>query len=358
MREHYQDNARGIGIILVVYGHVLRGLADAGLLPGAAAGHALLLSDYAIYTFHMPLFFLLSGLNAPASLHRSRIRFVRGKLRTIVYPYLLWSVLQGLMQWSVSRYANHPFSLASLARIFWEPFGQFWFLYALLICQLIAAAFVDPRIAERGEPSAMRLWHRQAAVAGVALAGIVLGAMTSWGIVTQAFVMLPFYLLGMLLSGGRLRNLLRRAAQMPAGLAIAGLALLFAFLAAAARQYGSYDSVYALPAGLAGILLTLLISYRVAALRRSAIAKGLRALGAASMPIFLLHIFLTGGTRIALMELGIDDTAVHLSLGVVASVLVPFVVYRCAVRLRIAHFVGFTQPPRGRKSSVQRGVTA
>jgi len=358
MREHYQDNARGIGIILVVYGHALRGLAAAGLLPGSAAGHAMLLSDYTIYTFHMPLFFLLSGLNAPQSLHRSRTRFLRGKLQTIVYPYLLWSLLQGLMQWTTSRYANHPFSLASLTHIFWEPFAQFWFLYALLICHLLAAAFVDPRIAERGKPPATRLWRGRAALAAVALAGIVLGATTSWGIITQALTMLPFYLLGMLLAGGRLSDLLSRAARMPSGAAIAGLALVFAFLVAAARQFGNFDSVYALPAGLAGVFLTLLISARVTALRRWVIVRWLQALGAASMPIFLLHIFFTGGTRIALMELGIKNTAVHLSLGVLAGVLIPFALYRLAVRLRIAHFAGFTHPPHAKKPPVQRGVTA
>ena len=52
------DAARGVGIILVVIGHTLRGLETANLLSFSSDyGHI----DEVIYLFHMPLMFILSG---------------------------------------------------------------------------------------------------------------------------------------------------------------------------------------------------------------------------------------------------------------------------------------------------------
>lgn len=59
VRIDWQDSARGFGILLVVYGHVVRGLFQSDILTSPAWARA----DFAIYTFHMPLFFFLSGLN-------------------------------------------------------------------------------------------------------------------------------------------------------------------------------------------------------------------------------------------------------------------------------------------------------
>ena len=58
-RNQWVDYAKAIGIILVVYGHVARGLIAAGL-PMNQTWYTLV--DSIIYSFHMPLFFFLSGL--------------------------------------------------------------------------------------------------------------------------------------------------------------------------------------------------------------------------------------------------------------------------------------------------------
>jgi len=52
-RLSWVDVAKGIGIILVVYGHIARGLVSAHLMPDDAVFRMV---DSAIYSFHMPLF--------------------------------------------------------------------------------------------------------------------------------------------------------------------------------------------------------------------------------------------------------------------------------------------------------------
>lgn len=131
MREAWVDYAKGIGIILVVFGHVNRGLYSAGI---QLSGSSYLLTDSIIYSFHMPLFFFLSGLFFTQSLDKKgKTSFVISKIDTIVYPYVVWSLLQGMVEVLLSRYTNNPSSLGDVLSLFTHPRAQFWFLYALFM---------------------------------------------------------------------------------------------------------------------------------------------------------------------------------------------------------------------------------
>jgi fucose 4-O-acetylase-like acetyltransferase len=92
MRNTFLDCTRGLGICLVVFGHVQRGLSDAHLLP---ANYPFERIDFTLYTFHMPLFFLLAGLYVWPALDKGRIPFIRSKFMAIVVPYFVWSIIQG-----------------------------------------------------------------------------------------------------------------------------------------------------------------------------------------------------------------------------------------------------------------------
>lgn len=60
-RTEWVDYAKAIGIILVVFGHVNRGIYDAGFgLPESI--HSVV--DSVIYSFHMPLFFSFRDCSA------------------------------------------------------------------------------------------------------------------------------------------------------------------------------------------------------------------------------------------------------------------------------------------------------
>lgn len=136
MREAWVDYAKGIGIILVVFGHVNRGLYSAGI---QLSGSSYLLTDSILYSFHMPLFFFLSGLFFTQSLDKKgKTRFVISKIDTIVYPYVIWSLLQGMVEVLLSRYTNNPANLGDILSLFTHPRAQFWFLYALFMVFILA----------------------------------------------------------------------------------------------------------------------------------------------------------------------------------------------------------------------------
>ena len=126
-RENWVDYAKGIGIILVVYGHVDRGLYNAKIdMPTYE------LVDSIIYSFHMPLFFFLSGLFFYNSFsNKGSAKLIFSKIDTIFYPYVIWSIFQGGLEVLLSGYTNGDLGLRDVLSLLWSPRAQFWFLYAL-----------------------------------------------------------------------------------------------------------------------------------------------------------------------------------------------------------------------------------
>ncbi|MBR8299728.1 acyltransferase [Burkholderia dolosa] len=340
-RETSLDVARGAGIILVVYGHVLRGVVSSGLVPAGLPDALFAWNDYAIYTFHMPLFFFLSGLHVCSSLRRAPHGFLWSKVRTIAYPYLLWSLLQGGAQIAMASHGtNHPFTVADLVAIGWRPFAQFWFLYALMLCMLAVWLLAQrvPALARTPMSPPVRGW-----LAGGAALGLALGATTQWGILSTALMNWPFFVAGIVASDVLPRWLERNSGSR----ACAATAALFVAAVALAHAFGGATSVWAVPAAFAGIALTLQLAHRHAS--SPARAGWLAALGCASMPIYLMHILVMAGVRIVLMRAGITNLAVHLALGTLAGVAIPMAVYLAALRVGVAQAAGFPPWP-GRRA--------
>lgn len=81
-RISWVDLVKGFGIILVIYGHNLP-----------------FLENY-IYTFHMPLFFFVSGLFHPKELN---INNVKKRAKQILIPYFLWSFFLFIFWFFIGR---------------------------------------------------------------------------------------------------------------------------------------------------------------------------------------------------------------------------------------------------------------
>ena len=113
-RIEWIDIAKGIGIILVVFGHVWRKNIPQNWL----------------YSFHMPLFFFISGwLVDLENLKKIRwIEFITKKALTLLVPYILFVILTYLY-WIIVESHFRAFDK-----------GPLWFLLALLGVEIIAKA--------------------------------------------------------------------------------------------------------------------------------------------------------------------------------------------------------------------------
>jgi fucose 4-O-acetylase-like acetyltransferase len=133
-RLGWVDYAKGIGIFLVVFGHALRAFPPPG--PALTVQPYITL-NWSIYAFHMPLFFLLSGLFLHSATRQPIGTFLRKKCATLLYPYLLWSLIYGAIQAILSPDISPIADLLALGQIPWQPIDHYWFIYALFGYSLI-----------------------------------------------------------------------------------------------------------------------------------------------------------------------------------------------------------------------------
>ena len=140
------DATKGYAISLVVFGHVLGGAMARGWLSQTDAPK--LIYDY-IYSFHMSLFFLISGALGINGIRTDPGRAMLSRVGSIAWPYVLWGIIAIFVYplvWQFRLNAT-PGEL-----VFYEPFkglllGQSsWFLWTLFVahCVLIVALQIMP----------------------------------------------------------------------------------------------------------------------------------------------------------------------------------------------------------------------
>jgi fucose 4-O-acetylase-like acetyltransferase len=78
------DAARGFCIILVVVGHAIGGLMGASMVTQQSILGNI---DYFIYTFHIPAFFVISGMLAPSSVSKDPKKFLNNNFKYLLYPF-------------------------------------------------------------------------------------------------------------------------------------------------------------------------------------------------------------------------------------------------------------------------------
>ena len=331
-QEHldWVDRARGVGIILVVFGHVADGVYRAGIAFPPATFR--LLYD-AIYSFHMPLFFLLAGLFFYRSwAQRGTAMLIRSKLDTILYPYILWSLVQGSIEVVASQYTNHRASLESVLTLLWSPRQQFWFLYVLFI-EFLLGCLVCALLPRR--------WH----FVVVILAAAAFVFRSSGPHVGPPYYLAAesvFFFSGLLL-GERLQ---RTHPPSTATLTLTAVGFLAAQVAYALYRSGLPQTLQGLME-LAVALISIAFVIAFSKLPAVALTRWLALLGQQSLAIYLLHTIFASGARIALLKfMGLQRLDVHLAVGTTLGLLIPVL---CAKLVERFHIEGvFSMPAKWR----------
>ena len=150
-RNYSLDVARGIGICLVVLGHTL----TYDNWPSRF-----------IFTFHMPLFFVISGM----LYSRGKIEDFNGKYMSAYLFFLLLSVVKLPFDSSLL-----PSSWGGVCRMLWGCFvhchptlnGPLWFLVTLTMCRMVFACI------DRG----LAMSSRRRILGGIFLLGVAVAAL-------------------------------------------------------------------------------------------------------------------------------------------------------------------------------------
>lgn len=318
VRLEWPDVARGVGIVLVVAGHSLGGMRSSGQITPMSP---LDLAFSAIYTFHMPLFFILSGMFVTDRLAKPAANFVAATLTRIALPYLVWSVIQLAVIAALGSIVNAP-QIASpmlFVSVLWSPPSQYWFLFVLFWFQLAALGFA-------------RAWTLNGMVAAAAVARILPEVVELPAIVDAGARYWIFFALAT-----RFAYELRdwKGIGTPASLTLPALGLAWALSAWLSIATGGYLSLWNLPAAAFGVLFVFTLS-RIEGLTGASV---LAALGRRSMPIFLTHVLIVAGVRIVMVSIfKITDPLLIAPVAITAGVVAPVLVFDLLDRRGLARY--------------------
>lgn len=324
-RNEALDVLRGIGIILVVIGHAIRGVYNADLFPNETLFFAI---DNAIYAFHMPLFFFLSGLVFAPKLLSPLGPTISSSALRMVYPIFVWTYLFNGARALAGDATNTSVNWQDVFEFPIPPVGtHLWFLWALFLIQVAVLVLPFMRGAGASIPRAMLLF-------GMTLVVLAVGASFEFPfkhVVWQAIYNAPFFAMGLVCV--RLLN------APPRGMIATALASVIFVLA----LWFAVTSESALFARVA-LALVLVLSLTAAVMSCESVARGsklwakLQMFGIASMAIYLAHTFFSAFTRILLIKL---DTTTHVAVGIITGLFLPLVLLNLARHYRFARVLGF-----------------
>lgn len=320
IRADWVDYAKGIGIILVVYGHVARGLYNAGV---ALPEPIYRLIDSIVYSFHMPLFFFLAGLFFYDSFSkRGGQKLVFNKLDTVFYPYLLWSLTQGSIEVILSNYTNGEVIFSEVLALLWSPRAQFWFLYALFTI-FVVSSVVFSLVSKKFSLLAFFI---------AAILYLLQSILPQFTIGNYLYQNLVFFYFGLIFT------IYFRTDGHPVTRSL--IILSIAFIAAQWVFHISMSLTY-LDRGIASLLIALISILFIAALSIWISEKKFKALafiGASSMAIYLMHILAGSGARVILNSfLGISSYIPHLIAGCFFGILLPIIALVIVQKFKIPY---------------------
>ena len=140
-RVCWVDTLKGLLIVLVVFGHAITNYSSI-----AESAQWNRICD-AIYVFHMPAFFFVSGYLQSRSISNKTPdrKYCIKKIVSLAVPMIAFSVLYWTVKYVATQFTEgvvaNPQSIFDLLLMFIYPIGEYWFLYALLLISLVDICF-------------------------------------------------------------------------------------------------------------------------------------------------------------------------------------------------------------------------
>lgn len=306
-RVYWIDYAKGIGIFLVVIGHVCRGLTSSSILNPLIAKSI----DQWIYAFHMPIFFFLSGLLMQRSVSKSLKDFIIDKLKTLAYPYFVWSIIQGVLISAAFRYINSSISLTNLWQIIYQPIFIFWFFYVLFIITIFYK-FVRSL---NTSPVHFLIFS-----AFLYCLHLLEPSFLSWEVLDLICRFTIYFAIGASISNRLMTSLSQINTSILISIIISG------FLAVATTVWLNLteNQLTAPLIAMIGVSATIALAIL---LERFKFASFVKLWGVLSLQIYVTHTIITSGMRIIIQNIfGTIEPFTHIFLGTIVGIYVPIAI--------------------------------
>lgn len=303
-RIEYIDAIKGFAAICVIIGHVCDGYLQSGLFGN---GGFLSVLFKLIYSFHMALFFILSGFlfyNAyvkdDGTVNKEKFK---PQLINIGYVYVLFSVIIWVFKILSGRFVNNTVSIRDLLLIWTKAISPYWYLYVLFFCYLLAALFIKIKI-------------NPYLLLGIGLAcNIGSNFFGNFNTVSEIPKILYYFIIFMIGCFWKKRTDLfekhRKKIYIFSGCSIVLLAVVWPFS-------GRIDKV-----PVANVIIAVGISFLFIFLFEKVKFLGsnrfLQYCGKRALEIYVIHCFFTAGFRVILARIGITSSVLSLIINTVLS---------------------------------------
>lgn len=314
-RVLWVDAMKLFACVLVVLGHLYMSFMAAGWISEDVVYYCLPIQ--AVYTFHVPLFFVCSGFlyqkKRAGKGIKSHLSLIKDKALNLGVPYVTFTVITLVLKMLFPDSVNNQ-ATPLLQTLLLEPIAPYWYLYTLFLLFCLI-----PR--QQSEASLIRLfafclilkvlyvliplpWSMPDAIGKVLSNAVWLAA-------------------GMLISSQHIRERVFNTR-------FAGIFLVLAIVLSVIFYSKHNDS---------RAIQFLVASFYVYSLTcMFVLFTGLKTGGFAAacskyfMSVYVLHTITAAGVRSIALKLGVDQLPFHVVLGVLASFAIPLVVYEIACR--------------------------
>ncbi|UZS00130.1 acyltransferase family protein [Chondrinema litorale] len=347
------DYAKGIAIILVVYRHVIMGIEGSGLYDGGILKNL----NEAVYSFRMPLFFILSGIFVRRSLKKRGVfGFAKYKFNTLLYTYFIWAFISISLQLIFSNYVNSNRGPIYYLYILILPGAvePFWFLHTLFttaILFIILEKYIKPS-------------NNFLLIISFILylcSGLI---SENWlGIKDICFYFL-FYIIGILFqdftSEGKYKDILFHKSTLWGLLPLFIINQLYWFYHSGYDDLNRFsdiesiwDKIVFIEIAVVGSFFLMSVSFF---LSKSDNLKVLRIIGNHSLYIYIMHIMISSLVRtICIRFFNIDDALLLLIIGITIATFLPILVYKLTNKMGLWFLYSLENPSV--KTSVQPEIT-
>lgn len=318
------ETLRGLAIILVVFGHMIGYDSTGGMRVSDDSVFRYLY--YTLEYVRLPLFTVISGwvyANKPITTG-DQSKFLKGKFRRLLIPMFVISTLLFVFRMVIPGTNTTP-EISALPRNIIFPYDVYWYLFSLFII-FITITILDTREFFRRPQG----WFLTLACAFIFLfiSENFLDPIPNLFSFKGAAYLFPFFLIGIGIH--RYKEILLNDKMT--------FTILLVFIAAVIFQqliwFGYFPmqekhSVLGMTVGISGVLLLFRLKMK---------NDFLIWIGAYAYGIFLFHVFFTGGSRIILERLGVENKVTILVLGVITAIFLSILVEVVIKKFQILRF--------------------
>jgi fucose 4-O-acetylase-like acetyltransferase len=268
----------------------------------------------------MPLFFLLSGFFFSKSVaKRGTVNFGLSKVNTLLYPYILWAVIQITLQIVFSRFSNAERSGGDFLDILVQPraLDQLWYLFALFNVTMLYL-FTSLLVKER------KGWQLVTGLILLAVAPYV-ESISTFSDIALHYI---YFAIGDISATYFFRQQTQERLSNPLNLLM--LAPVFCLLQWYYLHHQEMNLYLLMAIALNGCLFVFTLSAWLAKIRK---LEFLNVIGHYSLYIYLLHITIFALLRAVLLKMGINNGVALLLICVPSAILLSIIAYRFLVRI-------------------------